>query len=96
MAVLTMLVTISDNIARIWPSSRSLYYHLKLYNLMSLSFKMDSIKNTKPYFNFSSIDYVQYMTQKPVEFLILIQSYVKVNVKQYRYRPGVAQRVPGS
>jgi len=25
-----------------------------------------------------------------------IQLYVKVNVKQSRYRPGVAQRVPGS
>jgi hypothetical protein len=29
-------------------------------------------------------------------YLIYLQSGVKVKVKQYPYRPGVAQRVPGS
>jgi hypothetical protein len=76
MAILTMLVTTSDDIARIWSNSRSFYYQLKVHNLMGLAFKMDSMKITETLFNFSSVDYVQYKTQKPVEFLILIQSYL--------------------
>jgi hypothetical protein len=43
---------------------------------MSFAFKWMQQKLQKPYFNFIRIDYIQCMTQKPVEFLVLVQSYL--------------------